>query len=150
MTRVLEIAIPAVSFLLLALVGFSLTREGLAAALRSRKALALGTVLPWLASPVLGWTCVALFPLTPDLAACFLLISACPTGSIANVHTLLARGNVALAVPLSVLSVLLSWGLTPALLALLSTASPALASASGISAKAVALHAGLFLVLPAV
>jgi BASS family bile acid:Na+ symporter len=46
--------------------------------------------------------------LPPDLSAGILLLAACPVGDIANVHTLLARANVALSVTVNTLSILFS------------------------------------------
>lgn len=144
MARFLQIAIPAVSFVLMGLVGLSLTVDGLAAALRNRRALGAGIVFPWLLSPLLGWLCVRLVPLPGDLQLGLLLVAACPVGGIANVHALLARANGNLSVTLTAISCLLSWGLTPAILRLLS-ASPAAAVPLG----TVVLQVGLLLILPA-
>src|SRR5262249_11126638 len=121
--RVLQIAIPIVSFGLMMLVGLSLTVDDLRSAVRNRRAFAAGVLLPWAFVPLPGWLTAALGPLPVGRRISILLLTACPTGGMANMHSLLARSNTALAVSLTAISCFAAWGTTPAVLWLYSRAS---------------------------
>jgi len=148
MAQALRIAIPLISFVLVTLVGLSLTKESFAISLRNRRALLGGLLFPWLVVPLLGLMTAALLPMSPDFRLGFLLLAACPTGGMANLYCLLARAPVALSLTLTTASCLLSWAGTPALLWLFSRTSPGL-SAPAVPAGVILLQAGLMLALPA-
>lgn len=58
--------------------------------------------------PLLGLLVARTLDLPPPLTAGILLLAACPVGDIANIYTLLGRGNIALSVSLNVSTCLLS------------------------------------------
>lgn len=66
----------------------------------------VGVAGHYLLLPALGFSMAWLFRLPPELAVGLVLVAACPSGNIANTLTFLARGNVALAVCLSLISAL--------------------------------------------
>src|SRR5262249_10296607 len=69
--------------------------------------------------PLLGWLLVRHLPLQPDIAHGTLLVTACPSGAMANLCTSLGRGNVALSVTLTAVSCLTAVLATPGALAVL-------------------------------
>lgn len=76
-------------------------------AARPRAAVA-GVAAQVLALPLLALGIAAVYPLPPVMAAGFLIIAACPGGITSNLLTLLARGDVALALTITAVSTALS------------------------------------------
>jgi bile acid:Na+ symporter, BASS family len=74
----------------------------------------------YLLLPALGFGMAWLFRLPPELAVGLVLVAACPSGNMANTLTFLARGNVALAICLSVISALATFLSIPVLVGLAS------------------------------
>ena len=116
MQQALRVAIPAVSFGLMMLVGLDLTPRDIRAALGRRRALLAGLVAPWILVPLLVLGVVHLLHPAPDIEAALLLLAACPTGGMANFHTYLARANTALAVTMTTFSCVAAIVTLPALL----------------------------------
>lgn len=71
--------------------------------------------------PMLGWILVHCLVLQPAIARGILLVAACPSGSMADVYTYLARANVALSVTLTAVSCLAAVLTIPLALAVLQT-----------------------------
>jgi len=65
--------------------------------------------------PLLGFAVAWLFRLPTEFAVGLVLVAACPSGSTSNALTYLARGNVALAVTLTVISALVTFVSLPLL-----------------------------------
>lgn len=65
--------------------------------------------------PLLGFAVAWLFRLPTEFAVGLVLVAACPSGSTSNALTYLARGNVALAVTLTVISALVTFISVPLL-----------------------------------
>lgn len=82
------------------------------------RSVAVGVAGHYVLLPGLAFAVAWLFGLPPELAVGLILVAACPSGSIANTLTFLARGNVALAVCLSVISALATFASIPLLVAL--------------------------------
>jgi BASS family bile acid:Na+ symporter len=78
----------------------------------------VGVVGHYVLLPALGFATAWLFRLPPELAVGLVLVAACPSGNMANTLTFLARGNVALAVCLSVISALATFISIPLLVGL--------------------------------
>lgn len=75
----------------------------------SRRRALFGTLLlPPILLPLLAFVLSRILSLPPHLTAGLLLLAACPVGDIANVYTLLARGNLAPSVTINTLSCLFS------------------------------------------
>lgn len=66
----------------------------------------VGVAGHYLLLPALGFAAAWAFRLPPELAVGLVLVAACPSGNMANTLTFLARGNVALAICLSLISAL--------------------------------------------
>lgn len=79
------------------------------------KAAAAGVTAQVLLLPLLALGIGAVYPLSPAMAAGFLIIAACPGGITSNLLTLLARGDVALALTVTAISTLLSTVTLPAI-----------------------------------
>lgn len=73
------------------------------------RSVVVGVAGHYLLLPALGFATAWAFRLPPELAVGLVLVAACPSGNIANTLTFLARGNVALAVCLSVISALVTF-----------------------------------------
>ena len=106
MKAVLDLAVPALTFLLLLAVGLDLTPGDFARVRRQHAVLAVGLVGPLLVLPPLALLLVVLFRPSPDLQAGLLLIAACPIGGISNTYSYLARASTALSVTLTACSIL--------------------------------------------
>ncbi|MCL1635189.1 bile acid:sodium symporter family protein [Luteimonas sp. SX5] len=65
--------------------------------------------------PLLGFAVAWLFPMPAEFAIGLVLVAACPSGTTSNALTYLARGNVALAVTLTVISALVTFLSVPLL-----------------------------------
>lgn len=80
----------------------------------------VGVVGHYVLLPALGFAAAWVFRLPPELAVGLVLVAACPSGNIANTLTFLARGNVALAICLSLISALASFVSIPVFVGLAS------------------------------
>ena len=115
MKALLDLAVPAVTFLLLLAVGLDLAPADFARVRRQPRVLAAGLVGPLLVLPPLALLLVVLSRPSSDLQAGLLLIAACPIGGISNTYSYLARASTALSVTLTACSSLLAVVTIPAL-----------------------------------
>lgn len=103
-----NLAILAVTFLMMLAVGLSLERDGLAV-LSLRPIVLVSTVLVhWVVMPFIAVAIAHVFRLDPLLSSSLLLLAACPVGDIIGYYALVGRGTVPLAVSLNALSCLLA------------------------------------------
>lgn len=79
------------------------------------KPVLIGLLGHYLLLPLLGFGVAWLFRLPTEFAVGLVLVAACPSGSTSNALTYLARGNVALAVTLTVISALATFISVPLL-----------------------------------
>lgn len=98
--------------------GLSLTPEDFKLVLTRPRDVILGIVVVYVCMPLVGMGIGTLLGLSPMLIVGLILVGCTPTGSTANVMTMLADGDKALSVTASSLSTLLSPVITPALLML--------------------------------
>ena len=115
MKALLDLAVPAMTFLLLLAVGLDLAPADFARVRRQRRVLAAGLVGPLLVLPPLALLLVVLARPSSDLQAGLLLVAACPIGGISNTYSYLARASTALSVTLTACSSLLAVVTIPAL-----------------------------------
>ncbi len=115
MKAFLDLAVPAVTFLLLLAVGLDLAPADFARVRRQPRVLAAGLLGPLLVLPPLALLLVVLSRPSSDLQAGLLLVAACPIGGISNTYSYLARASTALSVTLTVCSSLLAVVTIPAL-----------------------------------
>jgi bile acid:Na+ symporter, BASS family len=108
----------------------------------------VGVAGHYLLLPALGFASAWVFRLPPELAVGLILVAACPSGNMANALTFLARGNVALAVCLSMISALVTFVSIPVLVALASAAFAGEARAVRVPVAATVEHLAAILLLP--
>jgi BASS family bile acid:Na+ symporter len=104
----IDISVPALTFILLAAVGLDLTKEDFARVRRQPVLVLTGLVAPLLLLPPVAIFLVWIFRPASDLAAGMLLVAVCPIGGISNTYSYLARASTALSVTLTGLSCLLA------------------------------------------
>jgi len=115
MKLLLDIAIPAITFVLLGAVGLDLRVEDFRRVARQPVVMLAGLTGPVLLLPLLALGLLAIFRPPPAVAAGLLLIAACPIGGISNTYSMLARASTALSVALTGISCVLATITIPAL-----------------------------------
>lgn len=83
---------------------------------RSPRALAVGLALQWVAVPALASALPQLVPMTAGFTVGLVLIAAVPGGTMSNLFTHFARGNLALSISLTAVTSVASLFVTPLLL----------------------------------
>jgi BASS family bile acid:Na+ symporter len=104
----LDIAIPAITFVLLAAVGLDLTAADFSKVRRQTALVLAGLFAPLLLLPPIAVALVALVDPDPAVTAGLLLVASCPIGGISNTYSYLARASTALSITLTALSCLLA------------------------------------------
>jgi bile acid:Na+ symporter, BASS family len=115
MKTTIDIAIPAITFLLLTVVGLDLTRADFVRLARQPLLIASGVIGPLVVLPPLALLVIALLKPPPDVQTGLLLMAICPVGGISNTYNYLARTSTALSVTLTGLSCLLATATIPLL-----------------------------------
>lgn len=108
MDHLLSVALPLGLAVIMLTVGLKLAPDDFRRLAARPKAAVAGVAAQVLALPLLALGIAAVYPLTPVMAAGFLIIAACPGGITSNLLTLLARGDVALALTITAVSTALS------------------------------------------
>ncbi|MGO1001653.1 bile acid:sodium symporter family protein [Lysobacter sp. CA196] len=111
----LKIGLPIAIAIIMCGIGLTLRGEDFQRIGRNPRPVAVGLVGHYLLLPLLGFAVAWLFPHSLEFAVGFVLVAACPSGSSSNALTYLARGNVALAVTLTVISALVTFLSVPLL-----------------------------------
>lgn len=96
-----QILIPLGLAILMAAVGLETRLDDFRALLAARRAVVLGLLVQWLALPVLAIAVAHAFALPAPAAIGLVIVAAAPGGVTANFVTLMARGDVALSVTLT-------------------------------------------------
>lgn len=147
MKSAIDAGVPVIVFIAMFVVGTDLTIDDFRRIARQPRTVLLATAGQILMLPLLGWLLVRWLDLPPAMARGLMLVAACPSGSMANVYTLLGRANVALAVTLTAVSCLAAVVTTPLTLLVFQTQT----GESGTLSVPLATQAGqllLMLVLP--
>lgn len=121
MKLAVDLAIPSITFLLLAAVGLDLTRNDFARLARQPRLVLAGLLGPLVLLPPIALLLVYLGGPPEHVANGLLLIAICPVGGISNTYSFLARASSALSVTLTGLSCLLATVTIPALTVLVET-----------------------------
>lgn len=108
MKEILDVAIPAVVFLSMIVVGLDLTAADFERVRRQPLLVAAGLVGPLLLLPPAALLLVSVLKPPAHLEAGLLLIASCPVGGISNTYNYLARASTALSVTLTGTSCLLA------------------------------------------
>lgn len=115
MKALLDLAVPAITFLLLFAVGLDLAPADFARVRRQPRVLTAGLLGPLLVLPPLALLLIALFRPPADVQAGLFLVAACPIGGISNTYSYLAGASTALSATLTAASSLLAIITIPAL-----------------------------------
>lgn len=138
--------LPVAMALLMCGLGLHLTVADFRQVLRFPRSMLVGLAGHYLLLPALGFAIAWLLRLPAEHAVGLVLIAACPSGTMANTLTFLARGNVALGVSLSVVSVLVTFLSIPLLVGLASGLFSGSAQSASVPIGATIRHlAGLLL-----
>ncbi|WP_286239451.1 bile acid:sodium symporter family protein [Neptuniibacter halophilus] len=122
MTAFLEISISAVTFLVMWVVGLELQLANLRSLSKQSLAVISGTLAQIICLPALTLLMIAVSHPPTEIAAGMLLVSLCPGGAVSNFYTLLAKGDIAYSVSLTIISTLSSLLSLPLLFNLFSPA----------------------------
>lgn len=113
MKQIIDLGIFLLTILMMLAVGMDLAPQHFKTTERQKKALVLALAAQFVLLPLLALLLTHMLPLPPHVSAGILLLAACPNGDIVNFYTWLARANVALAVTMTVFSLLLSAATMP-------------------------------------
>lgn len=111
----IKIALPIAIAVIMCGIGLTLRGSDFRRIGENPKPVLIGVLGHYLLLPSLGFAMAWLFPMSPEFAVGLVLVAACPSGSTSNALTFLARGNVALAVTLTVISALITFVSVPLL-----------------------------------
>jgi BASS family bile acid:Na+ symporter len=117
MGSVTEIILPMVLAFMMFTLGLGLQVSDFTRILAQPKDVIIGLVMQVLVLPVVGFSLISIWPLSPEIAIGVMLIAVAPGGVTSNYLTALARGDVALSVSLTAVTSLLSIITIPAILA---------------------------------
>ncbi|MES2857967.1 MAG: bile acid:sodium symporter family protein [Pseudomonadota bacterium] len=110
-----QIGLPIAIIVIMAGIGLTLTLADFQRISQRPRPVLVGLAGHYLLLPMLGFIVAWAFALPTELAVGLVLVAACPSGSSSNALTYLARGNVALAVTLTVISALATFVSVPLL-----------------------------------
>jgi BASS family bile acid:Na+ symporter len=113
---VVDIAVPILVVLAMAVVGLGLTVEDFRRVARRPGVVAVATVGQVIVLPLIGVALVRCLRLSPPVGKGLLLVVACPAGSMASLYNHLAGARVALSVTLTAVSCLAAVLTMPALM----------------------------------
>ena len=111
-----QLGLPIAIIVIMIGIGLTLTVADFQRISKKPKPVLVGLIGHYLLLPLLGFTVAWAFALPTELAVGLVLVAACPSGSSSNALTYLARGNVALAVTLTVISALVTFISVPLLI----------------------------------
>ena len=100
----IEIGLPIALFIIMVGIGMTLTPRDFKQVAIYPKGIVVGTIAQIVLMPLVAFGLIALFNLSPAIAVGLVIIAACPGGTTSNLFVLLARGNVALSIVLTVLA----------------------------------------------
>jgi len=100
----IEIGLPLSLIVIMAGMGLGLTIQDFRQVVARPKAMLVGTIAQVVLIPALAFGLAELMGLSASIAVGLVIIASCPGGTTSNVVTLLARGNVALSITLTVLA----------------------------------------------
>lgn len=114
----LKVALPLAIAIIMCGIGMTLNGADFRRIAQRPKPVLVGLLGHYALLPLLGFAVAWLFPMPAELAIGLVLVAACPSGTTSNALTYLARGNVALAVTLTVISALATFLSVPLLVSL--------------------------------
>ena len=111
-----QMLVPCGLALIMFSMGLTLVPRDFAAILTGGRAVVAGLATHLLVLPILGLAIGLLFRLPPELALGLFIVSICPAGTTSNALTFVGRGNLALAVVLTLLTSIVTVFTIPLLL----------------------------------
>jgi len=108
MKLAMDVGVPAVTFLIMAIVGLDLTRADFERVRSRPRVLAAGLLGPLVLLPPVALAVLSVVPMPDETRAGLLLLAVCPVGGISNTYNYLARASTALSVTLTAASCLLA------------------------------------------
>lgn len=114
-SALIQIGLPIAIMIIMCGIGMTLTPTDFRRIGERPKPVLIGLLGHYLWLPLLGFAIAWGFKLRPEYAVGLVLVAACPSGTSSNALTYLARGNVALAVTLTLLSGLITFASVPLL-----------------------------------
>src|SRR5690554_711911 len=94
--------LPIALFIIMIGIGMTLTLRDFRQVAVYPRGLVIGTVAQILLMPAVAFALAYLFGVSPAIAVGLVIIAACPGGTTSNLFVLLARGNIALSIVLTV------------------------------------------------
>lgn len=146
----ISVGLPVAIGIIMCGIGLHLTPADFRRVTEFPRSVLVGIAGHYLLLPALGFATAWLFRLPPELAVGLVLVAACPSGNMANTMTFLARGNVALAVCLSVISALVTFVSIPLFVGLASEVFVGEARAIRVPVLATIEHLAAILLVPIV
>lgn len=104
----ISIGLPLSLFIIMIGIGMTLTPRDFRQVAVYPRGIIVGTIAQILVMPALASLIIAIFNLSPMIAVGLVIIAACPGGTTSNLFALMARGNVALSIVLTVLANLIT------------------------------------------
>lgn len=99
---IISIGLPISLFIIMIGIGMTLTLRDFRQVTVNPRGMVVGTIAQILLMPVVAFALAWMLGLAPALAVGLVIIAACPGGTTSNLFVLLARGNVALSILLTV------------------------------------------------
>lgn len=99
---VISAGLPIALFIIMTGIGMTLTLRDFRQVAVYPRGLIVGTVAQILLMPAVAFALAYLFGVAPAIAVGLVIIAACPGGTTSNLFVLLARGNIALSIVLTV------------------------------------------------
>ena len=104
----ISLGLPISLFIIMIGIGMTLTPRDFRQVAVYPKGIIVGTLSQILLMPALAFLLIPLFGLSPAIAVGLVIIAACPGGTTSNLFALMARGNVALSIVLTVVANLIT------------------------------------------
>ena len=103
-----EIVLPIAVFTMMFAMGLTLTTQDFKQIMVFPKAVLLGLFIQLLLLPAIGFALVSIFTLKTMVAVGFVMIAACPSGTLSNVVVHIGKGNTALSITLTALATMVT------------------------------------------
>ncbi|WP_428774258.1 bile acid:sodium symporter family protein [Vibrio sp.] len=105
---IISIGLPISLIIIMMGIGMTLTINDFRQVAQKPKGLILGSISQIIGMPMVAFLLAWGFQLPPEIAVGLVVIAACPGGTASNLFVLLARGNVALSIMLTVIASLIT------------------------------------------
>jgi BASS family bile acid:Na+ symporter len=104
----IEVVLPIAIFMMMFAMGLTLTLQDFKQIMVFPKAVLLGLLIQLLLLPAIGFALATIFNLNNMVAVGFVMIAACPSGTLSNVVVHIGKGNTALSITLTALATMVT------------------------------------------